>query len=230
MLPIPNKVVDLSHTIIPGKEEYWLEMDTRLIDDWPEFAKYKRPNNEWYIISKLVMCTHVGTHIEFPYHHQEKGADAATYPLNRLIGEAVVIDLSNWGNNQRIDVNDLKSRAGDLLREGDIVYCYTGLDRYYRTPHQHDRPWFAPGAIEWLASGLKVKILGVDTSGIEVRNSEGSPYDGQPNHQLLLGQGIALVEHMTHLEEFLNQRFYTYILPVKLAGAEAFPVRVIGVQ
>jgi kynurenine formamidase len=45
-----------------------------------------------------------------------------------------------------------------------------------------------------------------------------------------LGAGAALVEYMAHLEAFLNQRFYTYILPIKIAGAEAFPARVIGVQ
>jgi arylformamidase len=230
MLPVPKRVVDLSHTIIPGREEYRLEMNTRLSDEWPAFAKYKRVKNEWYILSEVTMSTHVGTHIEFPYHHFEDGADASQFPLDRLIGEAVVIDISAWRNNACIDLGDLQSKAANLLMPGDAAYFYTGLDSKYRSAQQHDRPWFAPEAIQWLASEVRIKIMGVDTTGIEMRNQDGSPTEGQPNHKSLLGQGIPLIESLTHLEEFLGQRFYTYVLPVKLAGAEAFPVRVIGVQ
>jgi arylformamidase len=230
MLPVPKRVVDLSHTIIPGKEEYRLELDTRLSNEWPAFAKYKTANDEWYVLSEVTMSTHVGTHIEFPYHHFRDGADAGQFPLDRLMGEAVVIDISAWKNNECIDLGGLQSKAANLLRPGDAAYFYTGLDSYYRSPQQHDRPWFAPEAIEWLASQIRIKLMGVDTTGIEVRNPNGSPTDGQPNHELLLGQGIALIECMTHLEEFVDQRFFTYALPVKLARAEAFPVRVIGVQ
>jgi kynurenine formamidase len=35
---------------------------------------------------------------------------------------------------------------------------------------------------------------------------------------------------MANLGELLNQRFWAFVLPVKIAGLEAFPVRVAGVQ
>jgi arylformamidase len=230
MLPIPTRIVDLSHTVIPGQEEYRLETDTRPTSDWPQFAQYQRPNDEWYIISEVILNTHVGTHIEFPYHHVKDGLDSANYPLENLVGEAVVVDISGWGHNERIDLEGLKAKCAGLLQPGDIAYFYTGFDRYYRTDQQHNRPWFAPECIEWLANDVKIRVMGVDTSGIEVRNPDGSPSVGQPNHELLLGKGIALVEYMANLGEFLNQRFYTYLLPVKIAGVESFPVRAIGVQ
>ena len=31
-------------------------------------------------------------------------------------------------------------------------------------------------------------------------------------------------------QEFLNQRFTAFVLPVKVAGLESFPVRVIGFE
>ncbi|NLG70688.1 MAG: cyclase family protein [Chloroflexi bacterium] len=230
MLPIPKRIVDLSHTIIPGEEEYRLEIDTRPTSGWPQFARYQRPNDEWYIISEITLNTHVGTHIELPYHHVKDGHDAATYPLDNLAGEACVVDISDWGHNERIDLEGLKRKCAGLLQPGDIAYFYTGFDRYYRTEKQHNRPWFATECIHWLANDVRIKAMGVDTSGIEIRNPDGSPSIGQPNHEALLGKGIALVEYMANLGEFLNQRFYTYILPVKVRGAESFPVRVIGVQ
>lgn len=225
-----KKIVDLSHTIYPGQEEYRLEVDTRFTEQWPTFAQYQRVNDAWYIISEVTLNTHVGTHIELPYHHHQEGLDAAQFPLERLVGDAVVIDISPWGNNQRIDLRSLKAQAGNLLQPGDLAYFYTGLDRYYRTPQQHHRPWFDTEAIRWLVEDAHIKVMGVDTSGIEVRNPDGSASVGQPNHELLLSAGIPLVEYMTNLGEFLNQRFTSFILPVKIARLESFPVRVVGVE
>ncbi len=226
----PSRLVDLSHSIIPDQEEYRLELDTRLTNEWPQFAQYECQDGEWYIISEVTMNTHVGTHIEFPYHHIKTDADATQYPLERLIGDAVVIDISAWANNQEIDLAGLREVSKDLLREGDIAFFYTGNDRFYRTSGQHNRPWFAPDAIEWLAKEKKISVMGVDTSGIEVRNPDGSAFQGQPNHLILLSEGIALVEYLANLDKFVNQRFIAFILPVKIQGAEAFPVRVIGIQ
>jgi arylformamidase len=176
------------------------------------------------------MNTHVGTHIELPHHHFENGLDAATFPLDRLVGEAVVIDISSWGNNQEIPLKGLKERAEGIIRPGDRAYFYTGFDRYYRTPQQHCRPWFATDAIRWLAETAGIHVMGVDTSGIEVRNPDGSASTGQPNHELLLGAGIALIEYLANLGPLVGRRFVTFILPVKVAGAEAFPVRVVGLE
>jgi arylformamidase len=230
MISQAKRIVDLSHTVIPGLEEYRLEADTRLTEQWPQFSQYRRLNDGWYVISEVHMNTHVGTHIEFPFHHFKDGLDGSEYPLERLIGEAVVIDISDWGHNQKIELEGLKRKAESLLRPGDIAYFHTGFDRYYRTSRQHDRPWFETPAIEWLAHEMKIKVMGVDTSGIEIRNPDGSPSHGQPNHEIILGAGIALVEYLANLGSFLNQRFTTFILPVKIKGIESFPVRVIGVE
>jgi arylformamidase len=224
-----QRIHDLSHTIIPGQEEYRLEIDTRFTEQWQQFAQYQRTENQWYVISEVTFNTHVGTHIEFPYHHFQNGLDAARYPLESLIGDALVLDISRWGNNECIPLSDLQKVAGNRIQKGDIVYFYTGFDRCYRTEKQHYRPWFATEAIAWLVN-LGIKVMGVDTSGIEVRNPDGSASTGQPNHETLLGAGIALVEYMANLAPLINKRFQTFILPVKLVGAEAFPVRVIGIE
>lgn len=226
----PRRIVDLSHTLIPGQEEYRLEVDTRFTEGWPQFAQYRRLDDAWYLISEVTFNTHVGTHVELPYHHCREGLDAATFPLAGLVGDAVVIDISTYGHNDRIDLDGLRQCTGDRLRPGDIAFFYTGLDCCYRTPQQHNRPWFTTEAIGWLVEEARIKVMGVDTSGIEVRTADGSPLAGQPNHERLLCAGIPLVEFLTNLRELLNQRFTAFILPVKVAKLEAFPVRAVGVQ
>jgi arylformamidase len=176
------------------------------------------------------MNTHVGTHIEFPFHHVKGGYDAATFPLEKLVGEAIVLDISRWRkNNSRITLGEVKQAAGDRLRQEDIVYFYTGNDAFYRTDRQHERPWFTTDCIEWLAHEVKISVMGVDTTGHEIRNPDGSAPHVQPNHEALMKANVPLIECMTNLGTLLDTRFLTFILPVKVAGAEAFPVRVIGV-
>ena len=53
---------------------------------------------------------------------------------------------------------------------------------------------------------------------------------GQPNHELLLGAGIALIEYLANLDQLLGKRFVAFVLPVKIKGAEAFPVRVVAFE
>jgi arylformamidase len=72
--------------------------------------------------------------------------------------------------------------------------------------------------------------MGVYTSGHEVRDPGGGPAAGQPNHTCLLGAGLPLVEYLANLGGLLGRRFFTCILPLKLAGAEACPVRVIAIE
>lgn len=221
-----GRVIDLSHTIIPAREEYRMEINTRFTEQWEQFSKYEREDDDWYIISEVTMNTHVGTHIEFPYHHVKDGQDVATFPLENLIGEAIVLDISAWReNNSKITLEDLKQVAAGRIRPGDIVYFYTGNDEYYGTERQHHRPWFTTDSIEWLAHEAKIRVMGVDTSGHEVRLPD---VKGQPNHKVLLRAGIPLVEYLTNLKLLVNKRFLTFILPLKIVGAEAFPVRVIG--
>jgi arylformamidase len=225
-----SKPIELSHTSYPDKEEYRLDIDTRFTEQWPQFEKYQRENDAWYIISEVTLNTHINTHIEFPYHHVKDGLDTADFPIERLIGEGVVLDISPWReNNSKITLDDLKRVAGDRIRPGDHVFFYTGNDEYYYTERQHDRPWFTTDCMDWLVE-QEIGVMGVDTSGHEVRGEDGVNVTGQPNHEALLGAGIPLVEYLANLDALLGKRFASFILPVKMAGAEAFPVRIVAFE
>jgi arylformamidase len=225
-----SKPIELSHTSYPDKEEYRLDIDTRFTEQWPQFEKYQRENDAWYIISEVTLNTHINTHIEFPYHHVKDGLDAADFPIERLIGEGVVLDISPWReNNSKITLDDLKQVAGDRIQPGDHVFFYTGNDEYYYSERQHDRPWFTTDCMDWLVE-QEIGVMGVDTSGHEVRGEGGVNVPGQPNHEALLGAGIPLVEYLANLKPLLGKRFASFILPVKMAGAEAFPVRIVAFE
>ena len=84
-------IIDLSHTIVPEKEEYGCVLDVKNIEE--VFTKYKRAPDAWYVIGRIEMNTHCGTHIEAPYHHDKDGLDIASLPMECLVGLATCIDL-----------------------------------------------------------------------------------------------------------------------------------------
>lgn len=224
------KIYELSHKVLADKEEYQLDIDSRQVEEWEQFSKYPRLPDHQYLITELTFCTHIGTHVELPFHHDKSGLDAGDFPIKRLIGETITLDISRYGNNEEISLNALQEIADGRLRKDDIVFFYTGLDKNYYTDKQHDRPFFATDAIGWLANNVGIKMMGVDTSGHEIRHQDSSPIIGQPNHEMLLGAGVPLIEYLTNLKSIVDKRVWTFTLPVKIAGVEAFPVRVIGIE
>ena len=80
---IAGRFVDLSHQLIPGKEEYKLELET--YDTTRLYPQYEKDEDTWYILQEMRMFSHCGTHIEFPYHHRREGKDASQFPLERLM-------------------------------------------------------------------------------------------------------------------------------------------------
>jgi len=225
-----KKIHELSHRVDPNREEYRLEVDSRQVEGWDQFAKYPRLPEAQYLISEVTLCTHIGTHIELPFHHDANGLDAADFPVEKLVGETVVLDVTRYGNNEEIPLDELKQIAGEQIRKEDIVFFYSGLDKNYYTDKQHDRPYFSTDAIRWLIEDAGIKLMGVDTSGHEIRHKDSTPVIGQPNHELLLSAGVPLVEYLTNLKPIMGKRTWTYTLPVRIMGLEAFPARVIAIE
>lgn len=216
-----DRIVDLSHKLCAGKEEYKLEAKTYFVDEL--LPKYKRRPDDWYIISEVTFITHVGTHIEVPYHYLKEGKDIAEFPLEKLIGEAIVLDFRHKKPGQGIDVEDME-KHDDKIKEKDIVLIRTGRDRFYRTEKAHERPYLTNEAVKWLVK-KKIYCLGVDCTGIEPKG-----LDYQINHETLFENDIPLIEYLTNLDQLKKDRFLLFILPVAIKKIEAFPVRVIAIE
>lgn len=215
------RAVELSHTLLPGQEEYRLEVRNRYVDEL--LPEYRRPADAWYIMSEVSMWSHVGTHMEAPFHYLKDGTDCAGIPLHRVVGEAILLDFSDKSPGEPITAADLEARGPDV-RGGDIVFIRTGLSRNYRTLRSHDRPYFPVEAIQWLVD-REIACLGVDCSGIEKRD-----LPTQPSHELLFSHNIPLIEHLAHLEQLTRRRFYVVAVPWRVRGLEASPVSVIAFE
>src|SRR5579859_2112490 len=172
-----GRVVDLTHVLQPGKEQYTLEVSRR----------GERQGAEGDIMSAVYLWSHVGTHIEAPLHFLTNGGDTSSIPIERLMGPAIVLDFRSKGVNEAITLDEIKA-AGEI-EIGDRVLVMTGRHTSYRTPQSHERPYITEEAVRWLVEDRKISCLGTDSSGFEVRG-----VSHHPNHRLLNNAAIPVIE------------------------------------
>lgn len=218
-----KRVVELSHVMCPGEEEYGLEIETKFVDKI--YPNYKRRDDVWYTLSMLTMSSHVGTHIEFPRHFDPTGLDSAAFPLNRLMGPACVLDFRHKANDEAITLEDVQSYS-DVIQTGDVVFFHTGRQVNHNRSNAHQRPYVTPEATQWLITEKDILVMGIDATGTEVKST-----DYHPNHSILLKehQG-ALIEAVGDLSQLSQQRFFVIILPLKMIGLDSSPIRLIAIE
>ncbi len=219
---IDGRIVDLSHTLYPGREEYHLDLVTHKTDEL--YPRFRVDPGVWYILQDISMSSHCGTHIEFPYHHNREGMDAGSYPLERLIGEALLLDYTYKKRDEAVTLGELGEHDGKI-REGDMLLINFNCARFYRTPKSHERPYIETEAVRWLVLQKKISLIGSDASGIEVPNAP-----NQPNHQFLMDHGIPIIESAANLDRLRHQRFTLFALALRVAGLDSCPVRLTAIE
>jgi arylformamidase len=215
------RVIDLSHRMTPGRQRFSLEVRSRSVEEY--LPEYRVPADEWYIMTEVEACTHVGTHVEAPYHAFKDGAQVADLDPRTLIGPAAVVDFSDKGADQPIGRGEMIER-GAHIEAGDILLIRTGLARYYLTP-KYRRPYLENGTVDWLIE-RGIKALGIDCSGFENRSVE----NHEVNHRKLLGRGILIIEDMNNLDKLKEKHVFFIALPLRIEGLDASWIRPIAVE
>ena len=208
-----KRIIDLTHVMIPGQEQYGLEVTQR----------GERHGTTGDIMSDVFMWSHVGTHVEVPLHFYTGGKDTAALPLDVFMGPAIRLDFRHKQVNEAITLDDIRA-AGDI-QVGDHVILWEGRDHQYRTEKSHQRPYITEEAVTWLLEDRKVRLLGTDSSGFEVRG-----VSHHPNHTRWFAHDAAVLECLRNLDQIQGQRFYLIALPLPVQGLDACPVRAIAVE
>lgn len=208
-----KRIIDLTHVMLPGQEQYGLEVSQR--------GERHGPTGD--IMSDVAMWSHVGTHVEVPLHFYAGGKDTAALPLSVFMGPAIRLDFRNKQVNEAITLDDLRA-AGDI-GIGEHVILWEGRDQQYRTPASHQRPYITEEALAWLLEDRQTRLLGTDSSGFEVRG-----VSHHPNHTRFFREDAAVLECLCNLDQIRKQHFYLIALPLPVRGLDACPVRAIAIE
>lgn len=181
--------------------------------EWKRIADITGPGTA--NISQITTCVHAGTHIDAPLHFMTDGKDISELPLSQLCGPAVVVEVAE---PRDVAVEDLE--AGDI-EPGERVLLKTVNQALWDEP-EFTRDFFgiSGDAAMWLVD-REAPVVGVDYLSVDsYHNTE------KPAHYALLGNGVVLIEGLD-LSAVAPGRYDMIALPLKIAGSEGSPARVI---
>ena len=220
-----ESIVELNHVLRSGKENFPFESSFKdVVEMDPNGNVRTHAEDVWYIESEVRMHSHVGTHVEVPFHHQKDGANCADYPVERLVGEAFIMDCTGKKAGEFITLEEIK-RYEDKLQYGDMIFFHTGFDKKFHEKDWEPFPHVQKEAILWLLEKYNPALLGTDASGIEVPDD-----DRQPNHTNCFANNTAIIESLTNLEAVNEQRVTVFVLPLRMENVDSCPVRVIAIK
>ena len=166
-------------------------------------------------VSRMVMGTHAGTHVDAPLHFFDDGAPTDALALDLLIGRARVVEVPRRGG---ITADDLAA-AG--LREDLRVLFKTPNSAFW------NGGGFRPDYTHVTESGARYLVeQGVKVVGVDYLSVEEFKKPGAPAHRALLSHGVVIIEGL-NLSDVEPGMYEMYCLPLRVTGADGAPARVV---
>jgi kynurenine formamidase len=177
------------------------------------------------------MSLHTGCHVESALHCIEGGEPIDAVGLDRVIGRAVVLDLTPVEERALIKVPELERALRRLedrsasARPGDILLLRTDwAQRAIGTPDYFRRsPALTEEAAQWLVE-QQPRCIGCDFFEEPAARQPGWTADQFVVHRTILQAGIPLVEGLVNLRD-LPPRCQFFAPFYRFAGIEAAPAR-----
>lgn len=181
----------------------------------------------WQSAQAALSC-HTGCHVESALHVIEGGESIDAVSLERVIGSAVVLDLTPVDAGALIDAPALEEAlraSGETIGAEDIVLLRTDwAQRAIGTPRYFpESPALTLQAARWLVD-RRPKCVGCDFFEEPAARAPGWVPEDFVVHRTLLGAGIVLVEGLVNLRE-LPSRCEFFAPFYKFAGIDAAPAR-----
>jgi arylformamidase len=170
----------------------------------------------------MTASIHTGTHIDAPSHFIPNGATIDEIPIGRFHRPGVCLDLRAMAQpGEAITLEHLDRAGFDPSKVRDtIVMLATGwTDRAWESEKLYElNPYLAQDAAEALAEAAP-SALGLDFAVDDTR-----PW---PNHTILLGEEVLLIENLMRLPELPRDGFDVMAFPLMLVGENGGPTRVV---
>ena len=194
-------------------------MPAPVISEWlsRDASKARYTAGTTFQIGKIDLLANTGTYIDAPFHRYETGADIAGYRLEDVADLPGVVVPAERRSGRAIDVGAFAR----LEVKGKAVLVHTGWDAHWRTDTYSagEHPFLTRAAADHLARSGALLV------GIDSLNIDDGKDGARPAHTILLGAGVAIVEHMTNLGALPDGGFTFFAVPPRVKGMGSFPVR-----
>jgi kynurenine formamidase len=236
--PPGGTLVDLSHDY-SDQTVFWPTAEPFKLE---KVADGVTPQGYYYAANNFATSEHGGTHLDAPVHFAKDHWSVDQIPLDRLVGDAVVVDVTTQSASQpdyRVTTADFTEweRTNGEIAAGAIVLIRTGYSkfwpdaaRYLGTAERGEAavaklhfPGLHQDAARWLAETRRVKAVGLDTASIDYGQS--TLYE---SHRVLYERDIPAFENLTNLDRLPVRGAFIVALPMKIKGGSGAPLRAIA--
>lgn len=231
------QLVDLSHAY-SSETLYWPTSPSRF--ERRELSFGETAGGWFYSAYSICTPEHGGTHLDAPLHFASDGLAADRIPLENLVGDAVVIDVSEQAaadRNYRLTVDDVLSFEEEhgRIQPGAIVLLRTGWSRFWPDAERYlgddtpgdasnlEFPSYGADAAGILVDERRVAVLGVDTASTDYGKSTDFVV-----HRIAAAQNVSGLENLTNLDRLPPTGALIIALPMKIEGGSGGPARVVA--
>jgi len=210
------------------------------IDDhfrWPVERRVRgdHEHGDVFQATWLGWTVHGFTHMDSPRHCVPGGPTTDDVPLERTVGEAAVVDLTPIQPNQAISAERVAGAAGHL-REGDIVVMRSCWEQQ-RSPRAHEfwteAPYMTREASDWLLARQPRAVAFDFPQDYTIRlllKGETRPLADNVTHDVLLKNGVILIEYLSNTAALTRPRTFLCCLPLKVPASDGAPARAIALE
>ena len=156
-------------------------------------------SGDLFTVNGFSGCLHNGTHMDAPLHAVPEGDDVASVPLSQMIGECTVVEYEG-----RL-LGDVAERLVRRVLGNRILFKgQTVIDR----------------SASYVLADAGMQLIGVESPSVA------SPEEDAAVHRHFLLNNIVLLENLD-LSKVEPGTYFLLAAPMKIAGAEAAPVRAV---
>jgi len=245
-----HRIENLSATLSSGK---WIDLSYDFSDKtlyWPTANGFRldtsfvgtTPAGFYYEAFNYSAAEHGGTHLDAPAHFAKGKWSTDEVPVDKLVGEAVVIDVSEStlkNADYLISVEDIEAweKKNGKLADDIIILFRTGFGTFYPDAKKYlgteekgaeavaklHFPGIDPNAAAWLVKNRKIKAVGLDVASVDYGQSKDFK-----THQVLYGQNIPGFENVANLDKLPIKGSFIIAMPMKIKNGSGGPLRIIA--
>jgi len=176
-----------------------------------EIQEVKQVESDDWNLTNIILSTHLGTHVDSPQHIAKNGKRIDQMELEKFLGKAQVLDLTELDFGEKIDLRHLQHNS---IRHDDIILFKTKNSTVLRGEYIHDAIELTIHAAQYLVD-KQIKAVAIDYLSIGSRKV----------HEKLLNNEI-LVYETVDLSNVKPGNYYFMGIPLKIP-TEGCPVRAV---
>jgi kynurenine formamidase len=234
-----GRIIDLTHAF-DSETIFWPTEEGFVLEKGSEGTVEQ---GYYYAAHRFRTAEHGGTHIDAPIHFYADRWTVDEIPLDRLVGPAVLVDVSDRcakDSDHRVSISDFEAweKEHGRIPRASIVLIRTGFGRFWPDRKAYlgtdERgasavaklhfPGLHPDAARWLIAERQIHAVGLDTASIDH-----GPSKAFEAHRALFEANVPAFENLAGLDELPATGFSVVALPIKIRGGSGGPLRAIAI-